>query len=372
MSHTSQTLNALEIQTCFEKNIAIVQNRLNALRASVSQKRARDISQILGLSEAQWVASQCGAIKSIRLSGKPIDVFKQFQRLGPVMALTRNDCCVHERHGIYQNIKCDHPVGMVLGPDIDLRMFYENWMHVWAVEENGRSSFQFFDHAGNAVHKVYCTTETHMAEYVAIVGEFAAEYPIWPERIEFPNKKSRQTQANKHAFSSEGELFAFRQAWLAMKDTHDFYQLLKSSNITRLGALIAVGEDFSQRVTPEVVEEMLLSVSKSGLPIMCFVANKGMIQIHSGRVENILRAGPWLNVMDEKFNLHLDTTCIASVWIVTKPTSDGYVTSMEVFAENGDLIVQFFGLRKPGSPELLGWRELMLGFCVEALPRVDL
>jgi len=48
---------------------------------------------------------------------------------------------------------------------------------------------------------------------------------------------------------------------------------------------------------------------------------------------------------------------------VNKPTSDGWVTSLEVYAANGDLIVQFFGERKPGKPELTGWRELMVSLC---------
>ena len=55
-------------------------------------------------------------------------------------------------------------------------------------------------------------------------------------------------------------------------------------------------------------------------------------------------------MLDPKFNLHLDTTAIASSWVVNKPTSDGWVTSLELYAANGDLIAQFFGERKPASP----------------------
>ena len=33
------------------------------------------------------------------------------------------------------------------------------------------------------------------------------------------------------------------------------------------------------------------------------------------------------------------------------------------YSSSGDLIAQFFGERKPGKPELPGWRELMLGLC---------
>lgn len=44
--------------------------------------------------------------------------------------------------------------------------------------------------------------------------------------------------------------------------------------------------------------------------------------------------------------------------VVEKPSVDGTVTSVEVFDAVGDMIVQFFGKRKPGNPELKEWRAL--------------
>ena len=146
-----------------------------------------------------------------------------------------------------------------------------------------------------------------------------------------------------------------------MKDTHEFFPLLRKFKITRLAALAAAGEDLAQQVPADAVERALESAAASGLSIMCFVGNRGMIQIHTGPVRQLRRTGPWYNVLDPKFNLHLDTTAIASSWVVNKPTSDGWVTSLELYAANGDLIAQFFGERKPGKPELPGWRELMSG-----------
>ncbi len=92
---------------------------------------------------------------------------------------------------------------------------------------------------------------------------------------------------------------------------------------------------------------------------MVFVGNAGMIQIHSGPVKKIAVMGPWLNVLDEGFNLHLRTDHVASAWVVGKPTSDGLVTSLELFDAKGETIAMLFGERKPGQPELLTWRALV-------------
>ncbi len=56
--------------------------------------------------------------------------------------------------------------------------------------------------------------------------------------------------------------------------------------------------------------------SEKNTPIMAFVGNRGIIQIHTGNVKKTLWHQQWFNVMDPDFNLHLDVTKIAEAWIV--------------------------------------------------------
>jgi putative hemin transport protein len=84
-----------------------------------------------------------------------------------------------------------------------------------------------------------------------------------------------------------------------------------------------------------------------------------MIQIHTGTVTNLKPMGPWFNVLDESFNLHLREDMIASAWIVWKPTEDGTVTSLELFDAAGETIATLFGKRKPGQPEDEAWRAIV-------------
>jgi putative hemin transport protein len=71
--------------------------------------------------------------------------------------------------------------------------------------------------------------------------------------------------------------------------------------------------------------------------------------------------GPWFNVLDDSFNLHLREDRIASAFVVWKPTDDGVVTSLELFDAEGELIASLFGKRKPGQPEDEAWRALVAG-----------
>ena len=56
--------------------------------------------------------------------------------------------------------------------------------------------------------------------------------------------------------------------------------------------------------------------------------------------------GPWINILDETFHMHLRLDHIAEVWAVRKPTADGHVTSLEAFGADKKLIIQFFGQRQ--------------------------
>ena len=92
-----------------------------------------------------------------------------------------------------------------------------------------------------------------------------------------------------------------------------------------------VGEDFAWQIDVSSVAAMLRLSANEKLPIMCFVGNPGCIQIHSGPVETIKEMGPWLNVLDPGFNLHLRQDHVKEVWAVRKPTDKGHVTSLEAY-----------------------------------------
>ena len=327
------------------------------LQQSEPKLRIRDRALRLGVTEAELVAADCGVV-STALAGTAQEIFSALGVLGPVMALSRNDWAVHERHGTYLDIQATGPVGIVLGPDIDLRLFFGSWKYFYAVVENGRHSLQFFDKAGMAVHKIYRTEQTDGAAWDAFVARFgAAHKPVL----------DIEPVIVTAAADTPSDAAALRTHWRALKDTHDFFTMLRQFQVSRLGALRAAGEDLAQPVEADAVERMLTRAAETALPIMCFVANRGIVQIHTGPVRKLLRTGPWFNVLDESFNLHLNTQAVASSWVVRKPTTDGWVTSLELYAADGELIVQFFGARKPGQPELAGWTELLQSLCPQAL-----
>jgi putative hemin transport protein len=81
---------------------------------------------------------------------------------------------------------------------------------------------------------------------------------------------------------------------------------------------------------------------------MIFVGNRGCVQIFTGALEKLAPMRGWLNIFNTTFTLHLREDSIDEIWVTRKPTSDGHVTSVELFAKDGTQIAQLYGQRSEG------------------------
>jgi putative hemin transport protein len=104
---------------------------------------------------------------------------------------------------------------------------------------------------------------------------------------------------------------------------------------------------------------MLQAVRDAGIEVMIFVGNRGCIQIHTGKIHSLKPMGPWQNVMDPGFNLHLRLDKVAEVWAVHKPTQRGPAVSVEAFDAEGGMIFQVFGVGKEGRDSRAEWGQIV-------------
>lgn len=338
--------------------------QLRRMRADNPKMRERDLAQQCGVSEAELVAAFCGQ-SAKRISTDFSVLFPGLEAVGEVLALTRNDSAVHEKVGVYDRYIKGRNASLMLGAHIDMRMFPSAWVHGFAVEKDTGSgvkkSLQFFDGHGEAVHKIHAREATNMEAWDELVARLALEDQTPGLLAEVvPFEQPARPALNK---APQSEL---RQRWEAMTDPHQFVGILKDLDLHRLNAFHLAGDAYAWTLDRSAVTALLHHAANDGLPIMCFVFNRGCIQIHSGPVTNIVAKGPWINVMDEGFHMHLRTDRIAEVWGVRKPVAEGHVTSVEVFDRDGVQIMQFFGVRGEGKKEREDWREL-----VEKLPRLQ-
>lgn len=331
--------------------------------------RIRECAQQLGVSEAELLATTVGEYTT-RLEGDWTQLVSRLPELGRVMSLTRNDGCVLEHKGPFQKIDImgsgARAMATVIGP-IELRVFFAGWRFGFAVKQQTprglQQSIQIFDQSGTAVMKVFLQDEqgnkkgSNQEAFDKLVADFTSgdqSAVITVETISDPPTKAIE----------EVDAQALITDWSNMKDTHDFFGMLRKHNVNRLDAL-HLAKDFAYPIKKDSLKSVLETAATTKLPIMIFAGNRGNIQIHQGKVQTIRVMDNWLNVLDPDFNMHLREDLVDSLWVVRKPTTDGVVTSLEAFDSQKNMIAQFFGLRKPGIPELREWAVL-----VEELPKV--
>lgn len=345
-------------------NAATLRERFHAARTS--GKRAKEAAESVGVSEGAAVAAYTGeheyGLKATPLKGPWVEILQALELCGPVMALTRNESTVHEKTGTYRNVNAQGHMGLALGEEIDLRIFFSRWHAGFLVVEAANdpknppsASLQFFDAHGIAVHKIYVKPETDRQAFFDIAAQFSdagKSYVFTPALAKESPKADESIDAA-----------ALARGWSEMKDTHEFFGLIGKLGAERQQAFRLVEGRYAKRAELSVVRRLLDEASMDGTSIMVFVGSMGCIQIHTGPVTRIepmvTPTAQWINVLDKGFNLHLREDMMQNAWVVEKPTSDGVVTSVEVFDKAGELMAMFFGARKPGNPELQAWRELV-------------
>lgn len=333
-------------------------------RQNNPKMRERDLASQLGISEAEYLEAFVGHFVD-RLEPDLDVFFPMLCEAGEVMALSRNTNAVHEKTGTYEKYSAGLHASIVLGKDIDLRIFPKHWRHAYHVAkplDGGtiQHSFQFFDARGDAVHKVFAREATDMDKWSAICAKLSKQdsgpafKPASPKKpVETPTPDAIAT---------------LRETWVSMEDTHQFQSMLRKTKISRHDAIRLVGDDYAFRLAENAADLLFERLAADLVPVMAFVRIPGILQIHSGPVENIKEMGPWLNVLDKGFHLHLRKDHFAAIWLVRKPTKSGDVYSIEIFDDQDEQIILINGDRRGGdvSEFVSRWDDL-----VKALPRAE-
>lgn len=322
-----------------------------ALKGEHPKKYARDLAALMGIGEAQLCEARVGQ-DAYPLNTDFPALLHALSAVGETKSITRNDYAVHEQVGKYENLHLGEHAGLILNPRaLDQRLFPAQWHSAFFLREQTaqgeRQSIQIFDRHADAVLKIYTTDNTDMAAWDALIAAFSADTAtvLDPQPATAP-EYSHATDAEK----VEAE-------WRAITDVHQFFGLLKRHNISRQQAFRAVPDDLARQVSNNSLAQLLEQAQQDGNEIMIFIGNRGCTQIFTGAVQKLMPMENWINIFNPTFTLHLMADQIAESWVTRKPSGDGFVTSLELFAADGTQIAQLYGQRSEGTPEQARWRE---------------
>ncbi|MFK7931399.1 MAG: hemin-degrading factor [Myxococcota bacterium] len=318
------------------------------------EPRARtvQVAEALGVTEAELLFARVGD-DAVQLKADWQPLLEGLPAVGPVMCLTRNAFVVHESTGPFERVEWSPHMAGVFGTHIDQRLILGRWALAIAAPVETRKgamkSIQVFDHAGTAVLKIYAQHNTDTEAWDALIADRTEPNPSLPAIAPIP--------APVEVPDAQIDAAELRQAWANMTDTHQVHPLLRRLGVAREQALRLVGSEWAVPVAKAALDEILNGCAEDAEPVMVFVGNRGCIQIHSGLIDRVMPMGSWINVLDPAFNLHADRDGLARAWVVRKPTDRGLVLSLEVFSEEGVLLVQMFGQRTEDQSQRPSWHE---------------
>lgn len=320
--------------------------RYQDVKASGAAKYARDIAAVMGVSEAELTAARVGH-DAVRLQDNARAILASLEKVGETKCICRNEYAVHEQVGAFTHQYLDGHAGLILNPRaLDLRLFLSQWASAFHVNDGGRESIQFFDPHGDAVLKVYTTDNTDSAAWQALIAEQTQSTPA-PLAL-------RPVENARYADTADGA--ALEKEWRAMTDVHQFFALLRKYSLSRQQAFRLVNDDLACRINTDALPRLLETLQQDGNEFMIFVGNRGCVQIFTGVLEKLTPMRGWINIFNSAFTLHLREETIDEVWVTRKPTVDGHVTSVELFAKDGTQIAQLYGQRSEGHSEQQQWR----------------
>ncbi len=314
-------------------------------------------------SEAEALALRCGD-GAVRLNGGNWKGFlKAMPQLGVVLCHTSNRAVVHERVGPYRWVRFIFNAGQTGGPEVDLRLFMQNWVYGFSVTDSDgdetRKSFQFFNKYGELLHKVSLLSESNVAAFEAITARYRSS-----DQGRGMTVLPRRRRAEKP--DEEVDIEQFHGKWRKMWDTHQFFGLHKKFGLGRLQALRLGPPELVHPLELNAARRLFEVAAEDRFGFMTFSGNSGCLQIYNGAASDLSKSGDWFCVREGGFTLNIHEPSIAHAYVVKKPTLFGIVSSVELFDAQGENVAVFYGKRGRLEREHADWRRV-----VEKMPRRD-
>jgi len=302
-------------------------------------------------SGAARLAADAGAV---RLNDSFKKLFKEMPRLGVISCQTNNPVVRQERIGPCRWVRFLGNAGQTGGPEVDLRLFLQNWRSAFAVRRPGEAerAFRFLGRRGELLLEFALLPQSDASAFERIVEKYRSPDPSRPLPIEPAGPRREKPDA-------EVDVAAFQRKWRKMWDTHQFFSLHRKFGLHRLQALRLGPPEMVRAVRTDSARRLFEAAARRETAFMTFSGNAGCLQIHKEVARQLSDEDGWFHVREDGFHLRIHEPSVAFAFEVRKPTIFGVVSSLELFDAAGENVAVFYGKRRRIEAEHADWRELL-------------
>tara|TARA_Y100000590_G_scaffold192032_1_gene218378 strand:- start:350 stop:1324 length:975 start_codon:yes stop_codon:yes gene_type:complete len=265
--------------------------------------RIRDAAKQLGVSEAELLSTEIGSdiyyLSNLNIKG----LIENILSADKIMSLIRSDIVVHEKNISCDTINLNNNNSLIFDDGTLLLNFkLDSFKHVFYERKNHNKrelrSFQFFNKAGQSLLKIYL--KGHSSKLFDDLGEkYKVDYGYELQEIDDSIiKKTKNTLSNIDMYFS--------------KNIYDSIEKRKLSD-------------------KKIFRKILEYASEKDFPFQIHALGMDAIQYHRGTVKNILDYGPWINVIDKSFNIHVLENSLYETYLYKFLKNNTYYYSIEFF-----------------------------------------
>jgi putative hemin transport protein len=319
--------------------------------------RPFDDLQLPSLTDVQRIALHPHAL---RLQGEFAPLLQRLATLGNLTEVTRNSSALLETEHVSGALYVNNELELAPTEALHLRIFYPQWEHGYALAEydaetqTQRHSLQFFDRHGSMMHQIVLVDSGDVDAFKQVVRDHRANEQLTPAQLVMPSDEATEQALRKI------DVNALRADWAHTHNHQDFVQRQEVFDQQRLRKLRLAGKAFAYQVANDSARIILQRMTEFGTAIMAQVGNAGMVQAYYGKIKKIGSKNSRLKIANTGFRMLLREDHIDSIWVAKKPTTDGIITSLELFNRQGMHIASFLSKKDNGQPEPREWRESIM------------
>tara|TARA_B100001115_G_C15819194_1_gene407109 strand:- start:467 stop:1417 length:951 start_codon:yes stop_codon:yes gene_type:complete len=271
--------------------------------------RIRDAASKLGVSEAELLSTEIGDTTSYLSIDNYYEFFKNILKLNKVMFLVRNDFVVHEK--IITALSYILKENYIMSKDgnrlIDVN--FNNIKYAFFQKKKHKKielkSFQLFDNNGNSIIKIYLKDDNHN--------------PFDKIAEKYKKKYLYELQSQDLTLQNNSNYYTFQ-------DINVFYKQRQTNS-------------HSHKIAGKNFRSIIDKVSDYKIKIQIILVSKNIIQYHEDKLIKIVDYGPWYNILDKNFNLHILEKKIHHLEIHNLSTSEIDYHLINVLDENDNTIL---------------------------------
>ncbi len=266
--------------------------------------RIRDVAEKLNVTEAELLSTKVGKdIYYLKISNHN-KFFEQLFTIDKVMLLIRSNFVVHEKiidtkSVIFDNNKIINKEDKLPILNFNINAFHHVFFEKKIHQNKNLLSFQFFDYKGDSVIKIYLKSKDEKS-FNKIADEYRVDYNYELQDMSKINQPNIECK-----FINEYNLKVIEK--------------IKSNQL--------------------ILRDILESASKEKFPIQIHALGNCANQYHFGKVKNIMDFGPWINVIDKKFNIHAMEKKLSQFFIIKNQFNGIESYSVEFYDNSNNLIL---------------------------------